>query len=88
MRTKEEAYKMFKEQEGKSADEIIKWYKDDLFSENYCHFHQFHDWHEGFLHNLKELNGKEFQVSDYPSTLFKNCRMVVLRKQVGELKIW
>ena len=80
MRTKEEAYKMFKGQEGKSADEIIKWYKDELFSENYCHLYSIHDWQDGFQHNLKEMDGKEFQVSDYPSTIFKDCRLIVLRK--------
>lgn len=87
MRTKEEAYKMFKEQEGKSATEIINWYKDELQGEKHTHFRIIHDWEDGYLSNLTQLNGSDFNVSDVLTPNAPNTRLVTLRKVIDDHKI-
>ena len=87
MRTLAEVKKLFEAQDGKTADELVKWYKDELQNERYSAMSIIRDWEEGFMFNLEQMNGKEFIVGEMLSKYIPNTRIVWLRRMIDSHRI-
>lgn len=86
MRTKDEVIKMFRKQEGKSAEQIINWYKAELKEDVNARLKTIHDWEAAFFVNY-QIDKSGFSIKARLHQCHPNTCTVHLFKRINDHEI-